>query len=435
MKTPGFVIKNDTIWPLQISLNQVGPLYFDVIPPGGTFERETGAVWFTIKASIFLDEKDRITNWDAVIPIATIVGSVILTAVTAGAAAYSAGPAIAAAGGATGAVSGATVTGLSSAALSAVSVAASSLVGAGFSATSALVIGGVVVGGTGAALTSTATAALEDIFKTENISVSKPGCYAGEPFPFETEITPWRITGGPTFRKGLGENQVDLVASPLTIEQIGMISGSSDEALLNKIGATSYKDQTKKILITNIRGKDANLTDAKSKYGNGVCVKGILVNVSGYSFLARTNLLSETGKSWSDNKCKIPDDSAGPLEACNFFHAKADAAAEGCRAGVTYRVLDKDSVIQGLISIAWENPYVGDFVYCIMVSKNQDLLQTCLDHCDQSTESKIGSDETVKIDSKSLNKFIAVNAESAHTAYLFISMKTDELVNEIFGVE
>ena len=31
--TPGFSIKNETIWPLQISLSQVGPLYFDVIQP------------------------------------------------------------------------------------------------------------------------------------------------------------------------------------------------------------------------------------------------------------------------------------------------------------------------------------------------------------------------------------------------------------------
>ena len=160
----------------------------------------------------------------------------------------------------------------------------------------------------------------------------------------------------------------------------------------------------------------------------------MLVNVSGYSFLTRISLSSETGKSWSDNQCKIPDGSAGPLDACNFFHAKADAAAKGCRAGFTYRVLDKDSVIQGIISIAWQNPYVGDFVYCVMVSKNQDLLQTCLDYCDQSSESKIGSDETVKIGSNSLNEFITVDVESAHTAYLFISMKTDEMVKEIFGI-
>ena len=430
MKTPGFVIKNDTIWPLQISLNQVGPLYFDVIQPGEYFVKDTGAVWFTIKASIFLDEKTRITDWDAVLPVAEIVGTVILAAVTAGAAAYAAGPALAAAGAA--GVSG--VTGLSSAGALATATAASTLVGAGFSATSALVIGGVVVGGTGAALTSTATAALTDIFKTENISVSKPGCYAGEPFPFETEITPWRITGGPTYRKGPGESQVDVVGCPLIIEQIGMISGGSDEALLNKIGATSYQDQTKKKLIKNIRDKDADLTEAKSRYGDGVCVKGMLVNVSGYSFLTRISLSSETGKSWSDNQCKIPDGSAGPLDACNFFHAKADAAAKGCRAGFTYRVLDKDSVIQGIISIAWQNPYVGDFVYCVMVSKNQDLLQTCLDYCDQSSESKIGSDETVKIGSNSLNEFITVDVESAHTAYLFISMKTDEMVKEIFGI-
>lgn len=214
MQTPGFIIKNETIWPLQISLNQTGPLYFDVIQPGESFVRDTGAVWFTIKASIFLDEKNRITNWDAILPVGVIVGSVILSAVTAGAAAYASGPALAAAGIA--GVSG--VSGLSSASALATATAASTLVGAGFSAGASLVIGGAVVGAVGTALTHTVTAALTDIFKTENISASEAGCYAGPPWPFRETVVPWRITGGPTYKK-LRENQVTVIGNPLKIHR------------------------------------------------------------------------------------------------------------------------------------------------------------------------------------------------------------------------
>ena len=215
LTSPGFIIKNDTIWPLQISLNQVGPLYFDIIQPGQYFVRNTGAVWFTIKASIFLDEKNRITDWDVVMPIATIVGTVILSAVTAGAAAYAAGPALATAGAA--GVSG--VTGLSSAGALATATAASSLVGAGFTAGASLVIGGVVVGGTGTALTETAIAALNDIFKNDNISASEVGAYAGPPWPFRENVSAWTVSGGPTYRRVPGKDQVELVGAPLKIHR------------------------------------------------------------------------------------------------------------------------------------------------------------------------------------------------------------------------
>lgn len=220
MKTPGFIIKNETIWPLQISLNQVGPLYFDVIKPGESFVRDTGAVWFTIKASIIFDDKDKITTWDAVWPIGAITASVLLTVVTAGSAAYAAGPAIAAAGGATGAIAGAT-TGLSAGALIATSAAAQALVGAGFSAGASLVVAGAVVGGTTTALTATVSAALKDIFKKENSAVSEAGCYAGAPWPFRGTVTPYRVTGGPTYRQSAqivdGKPAVELVPATLNL--------------------------------------------------------------------------------------------------------------------------------------------------------------------------------------------------------------------------
>ncbi len=215
LTSPGFIIRNETIWPVQISLNQVGPLYFGVIEPGEYFVRNTGAVWFTVRASLFLDERSRITPQDAILPVAAIVGTVALAALTAGSAAFAGGPALAAAGAA--GVSG--VTGLSSAAALATATAASSLVGAGFSASAALVIGGAVVGGAGSALTATVTAALNDIFRKENISDSRAGVYAGPPWPFRRSVTPWRVTGGPTLRQMAGRNQVEPVGGALRIER------------------------------------------------------------------------------------------------------------------------------------------------------------------------------------------------------------------------
>lgn len=216
MLTPGFIIKNETLWPLQISLSQIGPLYFDVIMPGQSFVRDTGAVWFTIRASIFLDDKDRITDWDAIWPIGAVVGTVVLAAVTAGAAAYAGGPALAAAGAA--GVSG--VTGLSAANALAVATAASTLVGAGFSASASLVIGGAVVGGIGSAVTATTTAALKDVFSQANTSVSSAGAYAGPPWPFRREIRELRITGGPAFKQGTKPETVELEAHPLSINTV-----------------------------------------------------------------------------------------------------------------------------------------------------------------------------------------------------------------------
>jgi hypothetical protein len=214
--SPGFIIKNETIWPVQISLEQVGPLYFGVIQPGEYFVRNTGAVWFTIKAGLFLQEKDRITEKDAVWPVVVIAGSVLVAAATGGAAAFKMGPAIATAGAA--GVSG--ITGLGSATNFAIAMAASKLVGAGASAGAALKIGGALVGGVaGKALSATALEALKKVFGKENASASKGGAYAGPPWPFRTTVKPWRVTGGPTYRLVPGTNQTELVGEPLIIRR------------------------------------------------------------------------------------------------------------------------------------------------------------------------------------------------------------------------
>ena len=298
-----------------------------------------------------------------------------------------------------------------------------------------MVIGGAVVTGTGTALKATSKAVLEDIFKKDNISVSEAGCYAGEPFPFETQVTPWSITGGPTLRQVEGKDQVEIVGAPLKLERVSLISGASDETLLKELEANSYKAQIKATLIKNIRDGDVRLTAAKENYGDGVSVKGMLVNISAYHFLKKINQLRESGKNWSDSDCIQPTNSADPLRISLFFHAKSDAAAKGCRAGVTYRVLDKNSVIQGVISIAWENPYQGDFVYCIKVSKNTDLLQSCLDYCNKSSKSRIEGDETIKVSDEKIKELIFAKNFSAHTAYLFLSLKTDDLVKEVLDIK
>lgn len=194
---PGFEIKNDTRWPLQISLDQVGPLYFDLVQPGKTFVRDTGAVWFTIRAAICLDPKDQITTWDAVWPIGAmtvgVLASAIIVAVTAG----TAGPAIA---GAAGAASAGGATTLTGATLAGVGALAPTLVGLGVPAGTALIVSGFTIGGTVAA-GSAAAKAIAAAFKEENSVAKQPGSYAGPPWPFREDRKKYRVVGGPDFRK------------------------------------------------------------------------------------------------------------------------------------------------------------------------------------------------------------------------------------------
>ncbi len=89
-KSPGFLIKNKTDWPLAISLNQVGCLYHDVVGKGDVFKRDTGAVWFTIGVNIQPDGQTK-SDWDCVKPVAEIVGTVLFAAATGGYGAFVAG--------------------------------------------------------------------------------------------------------------------------------------------------------------------------------------------------------------------------------------------------------------------------------------------------------------------------------------------------------
>lgn len=68
--TPGFLIKNRSDYPVTVSLDQIGCLYHDVIKPGATWKKTTGAVWFTISANTSMDGKDHINDLkDCVYPV------------------------------------------------------------------------------------------------------------------------------------------------------------------------------------------------------------------------------------------------------------------------------------------------------------------------------------------------------------------------------
>jgi hypothetical protein len=53
--SPGFQIQNKTDYPVLVTLEQIGCLYYGIVQPGQIFQRNTGAVWFTIKASMAPD--------------------------------------------------------------------------------------------------------------------------------------------------------------------------------------------------------------------------------------------------------------------------------------------------------------------------------------------------------------------------------------------
>jgi hypothetical protein len=53
--SPGFQIQNKTDYPVLVTLEQIGCLYYGIVQPGQVFQRNTGAVWFTIKASMAPD--------------------------------------------------------------------------------------------------------------------------------------------------------------------------------------------------------------------------------------------------------------------------------------------------------------------------------------------------------------------------------------------
>ena len=173
---PGFTITNNTNYPLEVSLGQVSCLYYGVVLPGQTFDRVTGAVWFTIDAQQQMDTVEHKTLASCALPIAIVVGTVVLAAITAGVGAYVG----------LGAAAAAPAIGSAAAALAPVVTSTTVIVGSAAAGS-----------GTAAALTSSAvTASVGNALKPNGQGELK-GQYAGPPWPFRCDQKPtYSVTGG-----------------------------------------------------------------------------------------------------------------------------------------------------------------------------------------------------------------------------------------------
>jgi hypothetical protein len=165
-KSPGFYITNKTKWPVSIALSQVGCLYYGTIKPGEVFKRNTGAVWFTIQASVSADGEEPRSDWDCVWPVAAVIGATLLAAATAGKGAFAAA-----------------------------SIYAGALAPIA-TGTAVTVSGAIVAGGTVAATKSLLLALGQVIAK--HGSAHLVGQYAGPEWPFRCNQMPtYEIVGGP----------------------------------------------------------------------------------------------------------------------------------------------------------------------------------------------------------------------------------------------
>jgi len=90
-KSPGFYFMNYTDWPIAYSIDQLGCLYYGIVPTGskgkpGLRKVDTGAVWFTLRMHIQPDGKSPQSDWDCVEPVADLIGDVAMAIFTGGAA-------------------------------------------------------------------------------------------------------------------------------------------------------------------------------------------------------------------------------------------------------------------------------------------------------------------------------------------------------------
>jgi hypothetical protein len=165
---PGFIIRNETMYNLSISLQQLGPLYWETIKPGQIWYQGTGAVWFTIKTRINLTGQEEYTSFDAAAPILKEVGFLALDVTTGGAFAGFQG----------------------------------GLLAARAARTSGELLGTAVYLTGKKLLTDAATNAGMDALKTNLWSesygyTSLGGCYAGYPLTTRKKEKMYRIVGGP----------------------------------------------------------------------------------------------------------------------------------------------------------------------------------------------------------------------------------------------
>jgi hypothetical protein len=208
--SPGFQIQNRTDHDVLVTLEQVGCLYYGTVKPGETFYRETGAVWFTVKAVIAPDLKPP-TDLSCASKPALMVATVVAAGVSGG----------------TAAVPMAMLTGMVQGAAYATTSFVESKGGTELEAiaakTAVIAVGGGLVGGLNGIVTMSnqmvpnvgkalaaggLTAIVSELSQTKldkmtaelTQSASLFGQYAGYPWPWKTvdRVMPiYEITGGP----------------------------------------------------------------------------------------------------------------------------------------------------------------------------------------------------------------------------------------------
>ena len=83
VKSPGFKIHNRTNYPVNVSLEQAGCLYHGIINPevdgGKPFVRNTGSIWFDVRAKLVPFGAPETSDWECIEPVAQIVFDVATT--------------------------------------------------------------------------------------------------------------------------------------------------------------------------------------------------------------------------------------------------------------------------------------------------------------------------------------------------------------------
>ncbi|GAA5867782.1 hypothetical protein JCM1840_006691 [Sporobolomyces johnsonii] len=67
-------VRNETQVPVNVSLNQVGPLYYQVLLPNDTFERRTPNLWYSLEVRPYTSPSTAYTQWSAAWPILCVAG-------------------------------------------------------------------------------------------------------------------------------------------------------------------------------------------------------------------------------------------------------------------------------------------------------------------------------------------------------------------------
>ncbi|GAA5956632.1 hypothetical protein JCM21900_003629 [Sporobolomyces salmonicolor] len=67
-------VRNESQVAVNVSLNQVGPLYYQVLLPNETFERRTPNLWYSLEVRPYTSPSTAYTQWSAAWPILCVAG-------------------------------------------------------------------------------------------------------------------------------------------------------------------------------------------------------------------------------------------------------------------------------------------------------------------------------------------------------------------------